>query len=35
MILISRLDARHDKGEISDEEYEAEKRKIQGGAPTD
>ena len=35
MILISRLDARHDKGEISDEEYEAEKRKIQGGAPTE
>jgi hypothetical protein len=33
MILISRLDARHDKGEISDEEYEAEKRKIQGGGP--
>ena len=33
MILISRLDARHDKGEITDEEYEAEKRKIQGGGP--
>jgi putative oligomerization/nucleic acid binding protein len=32
MILISRLDARHDKGELSDEEYEAEKRKLQGGA---
>jgi putative oligomerization/nucleic acid binding protein len=33
MILISRLDARHDKGEITDEEYKAEKRKIQGGGP--
>ncbi len=33
MILISRLDARHDKGEITDEEYEAEKGKIQGGGP--
>jgi hypothetical protein len=33
MILISRLDARHDRGEITDEEYEAEKRKIQGGGP--
>ncbi len=32
MILISRLDARHDKGEISDEDYETEKRKIEGGA---
>jgi Short C-terminal domain len=32
MILISRLDARHDKGELTDEEYEVEKRKIQGGA---
>lgn len=31
MILISRLDARHAKGELTDEEYEAEKRKIQGG----
>jgi hypothetical protein len=32
MILLSRLDARHDRGEISDDEYEMEKRKIQGGA---
>ncbi len=30
MILISRLDARHDKGELTDEEYEAEKHKLLG-----
>ncbi len=30
MILISRLDARHDRGELTDEEYEAEKRKLLG-----
>jgi hypothetical protein len=32
MILLSRLEARHNQGEITDDEYEAEKRKIQGGA---
>jgi len=31
MVLLSRLDARHDAGEISDEDYEAEKRKLEGG----
>ena len=31
MVLLSRLDARHDAGEIGDEEYEAEKRKLEGG----